>query len=107
MKPSKSLGEPDTKTGLNIKELVDQAINQSIDLTRTIGQINQYAADLEPILSSKHMLELLPITYQQLLTGVKQGFYPKPIKIGRRKLGWRKSEVAEFLANGCSNGDEA
>jgi len=94
-----------TKAGMSVKELVEQAMQQSISHATTLQQINQYAADLDPVLSSENMLDLLPISYQQLLTGSRQGLYPKPIKIGRRKLGWRKSEVAAFLATGCSGGE--
>ncbi|PKY11545.1 hypothetical protein B1757_03835 [Acidithiobacillus marinus] len=30
---------------------------------------------------------------------VKQGIFPKPVKIGPRAVGWRKSDIDEWLSS--------
>jgi prophage regulatory protein len=43
---------------------------------------------------------LIPISRSKWWAGVKQGIYPKPVKLGQRITAWRLSEVEELLQDG-------
>ena len=40
---------------------------------------------------------LLPISRSSFLNGVKSGKYPKPYKLGERKVGWRVQDIYALL----------
>jgi prophage regulatory protein len=40
---------------------------------------------------------MLPISRSTFWTWVKEGWFPKPIKLGPRNVGWHKEDVHDFL----------
>jgi|GEM_PF-1259242 len=56
---------------------------------------------------------ILPIGRSTFLAGVKNGKYPKPVKLGEKTTAWRKTDIQKLvdsfnppLENSKSNGDE-
>jgi predicted DNA-binding transcriptional regulator AlpA len=49
------------------------------------------------------VLELIPISKSSWLTGVKDGRYPKPSRIGLRTMAWSTHSI-EMLVNKLSEG---
>lgn len=43
------------------------------------------------------VLELIPISRSAWWKGVKEGRYPKPIKLGPRTTAWRAEDIHNFL----------
>jgi len=85
---------------MSLQDDLAQILKQLDSLSIKLHSLQQQQP-LEPLLTSNQVLGLIPITRWQLLNGCKIGLYPKPIRIGKRKLAWRQSEIAVFLANGC------
>lgn len=48
----------------------------------------------------KGIAPLLPISRSAFWAGVKEGRFPKPVRLGARTVAWRGSEVQEILDNG-------
>lgn len=40
---------------------------------------------------------IIPISRSSWLLGVKNGIYPAPIKIGKRTVVWRESDIKKIL----------
>jgi len=55
---------------------------------------------------SKGTTGLLPIGRSSFLKGVKEGRYPKPVKLGPRTTAWRVSDIHDLLMSfgGGGNG---
>lgn len=51
----------------------------------------------DPILRPKQAMALLGIKRSALYAWVKSGLLVKPIKLGRRATGWRKSQLDAFI----------
>ncbi|BBL58501.1 helix-turn-helix transcriptional regulator [Methylomonas koyamae] len=56
---------------------------------------------------------LIPIGRSTFLAGVREGKYPKPVKLGQKTTAWRKTDIQKLVdsfnqpqENGKSNGDE-
>jgi len=43
------------------------------------------------------VLELFPISKSAWWRGVKDGKYPRPVKLGKRCTAWRAAEIADLL----------
>lgn len=50
------------------------------------------------ILSKKQLGELVPYCTQQILRLEKKGKFPKRIPIGPRRVGWRLSDIEDWIA---------
>lgn len=65
--------------------------------------------DTENFSSSKEQTEFLlrlpdvlkgfPVSRSSWLQGVKDGRYPKPVKIGARAVAWKSSDIAALIAS--------
>lgn len=48
------------------------------------------------------ILQIFPIGKSTWWQGVKDGRFPKPIKLGKRTTAWRVEDIKELIEN-CSN----
>ena len=56
--------------------------------------------NLEPeteVIRRDEVLKLVPISVSGLHQKISDGQFPRPIKLGRRAVGWKKSEVLRYL----------
>ena len=56
--------------------------------------------DLEPeteVIRRDEVLKLVPISVSGLYQKISDGHFPRPIKLGLRAVGWKKSEVLQYL----------
>ncbi|MFW6249071.1 MAG: helix-turn-helix transcriptional regulator [Bacteroidota bacterium] len=49
---------------------------------------------------------MIPISRSQWWEGVKQGIYPKPVKLGQRITAWRISDIERLLQEGVQSKKE-
>jgi prophage regulatory protein len=54
--------------------------------------------DLPVIINKKQLALIVPYSPQHILRLEKSGKFPKRIKIGERRVGWRLSDVEAWLA---------
>ena len=54
--------------------------------------------DLPVIINKKQLALIVPYSPQHILRLEKLGKFPKRIKIGERRVGWRLSDVEAWLA---------
>lgn len=52
----------------------------------------------ETYLRLKQVLEIIPVSRSTWYRGVKAGTYPKSVKLSRRAVGWKSSEIWKCLA---------
>ena len=55
---------------------------------------------LEPeteVIRRNEVLKLVPISVSGLYQKISDGHFPKPIKLGLRAVGWKKSDVLKYL----------
>ncbi|MEQ1671441.1 MAG: AlpA family phage regulatory protein [Hyphomicrobium sp.] len=53
---------------------------------------------LERLISRKETLILIGISNATLWRWIKAGRFPAPLKIGKKKVAWRSSVLAEWIA---------
>ena len=53
----------------------------------------------ERLLRIHDVLQLLPISRTSLYDGIKLGLYPAPVRVGKRTVAWRESEINELINN--------
>ena len=51
----------------------------------------------ERLLRIREVLERLPISRTSLYDGIKVGLYPAPVRIGKRTVAWRESEIDRLI----------
>lgn len=52
------------------------------------------------------ILKLLPISKSTWLTGVKSGYFPKPVRLGKKITAWRVEDIRKLI-NGNEDGGES
>ena len=57
------------------------------------------APELEPILTTARVLEVIPFTRQWIWRNVQTGAFPPPIQLSRGRRGWRRSVILRWLAD--------
>ncbi len=55
------------------------------------------------LLRVSKILELIPVSKSTWWKGVKNGTFPKPIKLGKRMTAWRASDIERLIEQGCAN----
>ena len=50
------------------------------------------------LLRIRQVIELFPVSRATWYLGVKEGRYPKPIKIGKRSVAWKLSDIQALIA---------
>ena len=56
--------------------------------------------NLEPeteVIRRDEVLKLVPISVSGLYQKISDGQFPRPIKLGLRAVGWKKTEVLQYL----------
>ncbi len=56
-------------------------------------------ADADPLLSLDKVLEVIPISRELWLSGVKSGRFPLAIRLTPRRSAWRTSEIVRLINN--------
>lgn len=54
----------------------------------------------EALLRVKQVLKCIPVSRSHWWQGVKEGRYPKPIKLSERVTVWRASDIRQLIAGG-------
>ena len=52
------------------------------------------------------ILKLLPISKSTWLSGVKSGYFPKPVRLGKKITAWRVEDICKLI-NGPKDGGES
>jgi len=52
------------------------------------------------------ILKLLPISKSTWLSGVKSGYFPKPVRLGKKITAWRVEDIRKLI-NGPEDGGES
>ena len=50
------------------------------------------------LLSQKEVCGIIPFSRQHILRLEKQGDFPKRVKLGVKRIAWRKSDIEKFIA---------
>jgi len=58
------------------------------------------------LLRLPQVLEIVPVSKSTWWLRVKEGRYPKPVKLSRRCTAWKMSDVMALLENGMKEGGE-
>ena len=58
--------------------------------------------NIEQLISKKRLVEIVPFSAQHILRLEKQGKFPRRIKLGARRVGWRVSEIEAWIAERVS-----
>lgn len=53
----------------------------------------------EQILRCPHVQRTVGLSRSTIYVMIAEGEFPRPIKLGRRAVGWRESDIAEWLKN--------
>ena len=56
--------------------------------------------NLEPeteVIRRDEVLKLVPISVSGLYQKISDGEFPRPVKLGFRAVGWKKSEILQYL----------
>ena len=56
--------------------------------------------NLEPeteVIRRDEVLKLVPISVSGLYQKISDGQFPRPVKLGLRAVGWKKTEVLQYL----------
>ena len=62
------------------------------------GHVSPAAPALERLISRKETLILIGISNATLWRWIKAGRFPAPMKIGKKKVAWRSSVLATWIA---------
>ncbi|MFL2764801.1 MAG: helix-turn-helix transcriptional regulator [Paracoccaceae bacterium] len=49
------------------------------------------------VIRRNEVLKLVPISVSGLYQKISDGHFPRPIKLGLRAVGWKKSDVLKYL----------
>ena len=52
------------------------------------------------------ILKLIPISKSTWLSGVKSGYFPKPVRLGKKITAWRIKDIRKLI-NGNETGGES
>jgi prophage regulatory protein len=52
---------------------------------------------LRQIIGDKTMAAIIPISRSSFLQGVRDGRFPKPIKLGKRTTAWRVADIRKLI----------
>ena len=60
----------------------------------------------DKLLTLKEVLKRVPVARSSWLGGVRQGKFPKSVKLGERLTFWKKSDIDKLIAEGCQTKEE-
>lgn len=58
-------------------------------------------ASESPLLTIEELAELLDVSQTQVARMRKRGLIPPPVKINRQVVRWRRSDLDNWIAQGC------
>lgn len=61
---------------------------------------SEKTSPISPLLRLPQVLNLVGISQSAWYAGMRRGDYPQPIRIGRRAVAWRFSDLEPLLAHG-------
>jgi predicted DNA-binding transcriptional regulator AlpA len=53
----------------------------------------------QELLKLKDVLKIVPVSKTTWYTGMKDGRYPQPVKIGLKAVAWRKEDIENYLSS--------
>lgn len=62
-----------------------------------MSPITTHIASRECLLRIHEVLQRIPISRTSLYDGIKVGLYPAPVRIGKRTVAWRESEIDALI----------
>lgn len=66
---------------------------------------NQKSTQLQPLLRLRKVMELTGRRKTSIYGDIKNGVFPKPIKIGKRSIAWTMSSISSWISS--KTGEEA
>ena len=60
----------------------------------------------DPLLRLPEVLSLIPVGRSTFWQGVREGRFPKPVKLGPRTTCWRQSDIVAFIKNAGQQSNE-
>lgn len=58
---------------------------------------NSSAAHSDRLLRLRDVLRRFPVSRSAWYAGIANGLYPKPVRIGRRSVAWRDSDITDLI----------
>lgn len=55
--------------------------------------------DTITLLRIKQVLQIVPISRSAWYRGIRDGIYPRPVKVGRKLAFWRSSDISALVAS--------
>lgn len=55
---------------------------------------------MERLLKLDEVLRVFPVSRSTWYAGIKEGRYPKPVKLGYRSVAWRESDIRSLIRQG-------
>lgn len=55
-------------------------------------------ATADRLLTLRQVLEQFPVSKSLWFSGVRQGRYPRPVRLGARRVAWRQSAIDALIA---------
>ena len=56
-------------------------------------------AQPETLLKLPKVLQRLPVSKSAFYEGIRDGKYPKPVKLGPRSVAWKESDISALIAS--------
>jgi predicted DNA-binding transcriptional regulator AlpA len=92
------------------KQSVEQLVSGLADLAGTLERLSeagQFPAKIDELIGKKQVMKITSLTARLLDRLVDDGRIPAPMKITRNTWLWKKSEIKEWIDNGCRSVDTA
>lgn len=55
----------------------------------------------DKLLREREVLQRIPVSRASWWAGVRNGRFPRPVKLGERTTAWRESDIAKLIAEGA------
>jgi prophage regulatory protein len=69
-----------------------------------VTQQSQRTEACDRLLALPHVLHIVTVSRSTFWLGVKQGRYPKPVRISARRVAWRESDILALVRKGVQHG---
>jgi prophage regulatory protein len=71
--------------------------------------MNQNYFDISKLVRLVRLAEVIHSTGRSrssIYSDIKEGVFPKPVKIGKRSVAWSSEDISNWIANRISGGDQ-
>jgi predicted DNA-binding transcriptional regulator AlpA len=79
---------------------------KKITISRRIFNMSNTVTTNDRLLRLPQVLQLIPISKSSWWLGIREGRYPKPIKLGPRISAWKESDIIALFAPGQDDDDK-